>query len=277
MKFKFIDDLTVLEKINLLSIGLTSYNFKNHVPSDIPTSGLYIPAKNLESQNHLDSISAWTKDNKMELNKKKSKAMVFNYTRNFQFSSRAQIEDEIIEIITETKLLGVIVTDDLKWDKNTLYLTRRANARMRLLHKLAEFSVPVEELVLIYTLFIRSILEQSCQVWHSSLSRENEQDLERVQKSALKIILKEEYQDYENALKITGLELLSARRSDLCLRFAQGCLEKEELKSMFPLNPNQSNMTTRKREKFLVTPSNTERLKKSAIPFMQRQLNCLTE
>ena len=30
-KFKFIDDLSILEVVNLLSIGLASYNFKLHV------------------------------------------------------------------------------------------------------------------------------------------------------------------------------------------------------------------------------------------------------
>ena len=34
-KFKFIDDLSILEIINLLSIGLASYNCQNHVPSDM--------------------------------------------------------------------------------------------------------------------------------------------------------------------------------------------------------------------------------------------------
>ena len=33
-KYKFIDDLSILEIINLTSIGISSYNFKNHVASD---------------------------------------------------------------------------------------------------------------------------------------------------------------------------------------------------------------------------------------------------
>ena len=37
-KFKFIDDLSILEMINILSIGIASYNYKLHVPSDIPAN-----------------------------------------------------------------------------------------------------------------------------------------------------------------------------------------------------------------------------------------------
>ena len=42
-------------------------------------------------------------------------------------------------------------------------------------------------------MFIRSIMENSAVVWHSSLSENNRNDLERVQKSAVKIILDELY------------------------------------------------------------------------------------
>ena len=35
-RFKFVDDLTVLEKVNLLLVGLASINCKSSVPSDIP-------------------------------------------------------------------------------------------------------------------------------------------------------------------------------------------------------------------------------------------------
>ena len=36
-RFKFVDDLSTLEIINLITIGLSSFNTKNQVPSDIPT------------------------------------------------------------------------------------------------------------------------------------------------------------------------------------------------------------------------------------------------
>ena len=48
----------------------------------------------------------------------------------------------------------------LSWDQNTSFIVKRANARMRILHKLVDFSVPEEELVNIYILYIRSVLEQ---------------------------------------------------------------------------------------------------------------------
>ena len=47
---------------------------------------------------------------------------------------------------------------------------------------------------------------------HSGLTQENEQDLERVQKVALKIILKNHYKNYQNALNILELETFKEMR-----------------------------------------------------------------
>ena len=61
----------------------------------------------------------------------------------------------------------------------------------------------------------RSQLEQSSVVWHSSLTEQQKNDLERVQKSALKIILGPKYESYKKALETLDLEPLDQRRGYL--------------------------------------------------------------
>ena len=75
--------------------------------------------------------------------------------------------------------------------------------------KLQVLALPLKE---VYILFVRSILEQSAVVWHSSLTEEESDNLERVQKTAIKIILKNNYKGYENGLQKVGLETLTDRR-----------------------------------------------------------------
>ena len=212
----------------------------------------------------------------MELNRKKSNAMIFNFCKEYQFTSQLQIEGEVMEIVSQAKLLGVVINNKLTWDDNTEYLVKRANSRMRILHKLVSFSVPVDDLINIYILYIRSIVEQSCQVWHSSLTLDNMQDLERIQKNALRIILQDDYKNYNNALCVTGLKPLSDRRNELCIRFAKACVKNDQTKSMFPLNPTSYDVITRQRERFKDTKCNTKRFQSSAIPFMQNLLNTET-
>ena len=71
---------------------------------------------------------------------------------------------------------------------------------MCILTNLFEFSVPQEELVNIYLLDIHTVVEQSCIVWHSSLTSGEKYDLERIQKVGLRIILKDRYTSYEDAI-----------------------------------------------------------------------------
>jgi hypothetical protein len=144
---------------------------------------------------------------------------------------------------------------------------------MELLRKISPFGVNWEEMKNIYILYIISLLEQSCTVWHSSLTDENSQDLERVQKSALKIILQENYKSYELALEALDLESLKDRRENLCLQFAKKCLGHEEMRSMFQTNNKIHQMETRFAENYEVNHANTERLKNSPVIYMQRLLN----
>ena len=199
--------------------------------------------------------------------------MIFNCTNTHQFSTQLCLENEILEEVKSTKLLGTIITNDLKWDKNTEFIVQKANARMELLRKLSNFNVSIEDLKNIYVLFVRSQLEQSAVVWHSALTEENKSDLERVQRSALKIILGKKYMSYEKSLNYLGLETLEERRESLCLKFALKCLENENTSEIFDYNEKIHQMSLRKTDILKIDHSNTKRLKDCGIRYMQRLLN----
>ena len=270
-RFKFVDDLTALEIVNLLTVGLTSFHLKVSVPNDIPCHNQYIQPEKLKTQEYLNEINLWTIRNKMLINQKKTKAIIFNFTDKYQFSTRLKLNNEIVEIVPETKLLGTIIQNDLKWDSNTANLVKRANSRMVLLRKLSEFGAPREDLKTIYISYIRSVLEQSAVVWHFSLTEQNKQDLERVQKSAFKIILKNKYENYHKSLEILDLIDLNQRRIQLCKVFAIKSNKNSSI--AFELNDNCHAMENRKTWKYKVSLCRTERLKKSSIPGMQELLN----
>ena len=138
---------------------------------------------------------------------------------------------------------------------------------MSILRKLRAFQVPIVDLINIYVLYIRSRLEQSAVVWNSSLNQGEIIELERVQKVAFRLILGSDYINYQNALEMTNMETLSERRKQLCLKFAQKAVKSENFKDLFPLN------TSSHHEKYRVIFAKTDRLKNSAIPYMQRLLN----
>ena len=208
----------------------------------------------------------------MLINNKKTKAVIFNFTDNYQFTTRLQLNNETVEVIDSTRLLGTIIQNDLKWNQNTKNLVKKANARMELLRRVAGFGTSQEDLKLIYILFIRSLLEQSAVVWHSNLTEEDSSDLERVQKCAMKVIFQEKYKSYEDSLNKLDILKLSDRREQLCLSFALKCVKHPKLQDIFPLN-NKTDMKTRYPEKYKVQFAHTDRLKSSAVIYMQNLLN----
>ena len=272
-RFKFVDDLSFLEIIHLLSAGLASYNLRHHVPSNIELHNQILDSSKLKTKQHLELINDWTKKKKMKLNIKKTKNMIFNFSRKYKFTTNMTLENESIETETETKLLGTYITSDLKWNKNTSEIVKSSFKRMQILNRAAQFTTNRNDLRNIYISYIRSILEKSAVVWHSSLTAKNRKDLERIQKCAVSVIMGKNYTTYKEGLKCLNLETLEKRRESLCLKFAKGCLKNEKVKDMFPVKINQHKMRKRKNEKYSVKKINTERYKRSAIPFMVTLLN----
>ena len=109
-------------------------------------------------------------------------------------------------------------------------------------------------------------------MWHYSITEEEISDLERVQKIATIIILKESYVSYAQALAVLNLETLTDRRDTLCLNFAKKCLKHEKTKDMFPLK-EKNDYDLREKVIYEVQHANTSRLLYSSIPQLQRALN----
>ena len=116
-------------------------------------------------------------------------------------------------------------------------------------------------------------MEQSATVWHSSLTEENSNDLERVQKSAVRIMLGNSYRGYRKSLNILQMDSLKDRREHLCLNFAQKCIKNPKTKDIFPENSKEHKMITRNPNRFKVNHANTSRFRNSAIIYMQNLLN----
>ena len=144
---------------------------------------------------------------------------------------------------------------------------------MSMLTKLRYIGVIIEDLIEIYVLFIRSITEYCSVAFHSSLTVKQANDIERIQKTSLKVILGELYINYQAALEMWGLQPLYERREERCLDFALKCCKHPKNSRIFPLNPRREGGVLRAEEKFMVNFARTEAYRKSTIPYCQRLLN----
>ena len=67
---------------------------------------------------------------------------------------------------------------------------------------------------------IRVLAEQSVPIWNSGLTKLQVNELEKIQKVALRIILGDDYQSYDTACSKFKIETLSVRRLELCTKYA---------------------------------------------------------
>ena len=146
---------------------------------------------------------------------------------------------------------------------------------MAMLRKLKYVGTPKEDLLTIYKLFIRSVLEYCSVVFHSSLTEKQSNMIERVQKISLKLILHPHYEDYESALKSCNLTFLRTRRDQRVLAFSKKALEHPKHQSMFPISDNFVNNphNLRNVEKYEVNFARTHAYQQSFIPYAQKVLN----
>ena len=199
--------------------------------------------------------------------------MIINFSTNKQFITNIELDGEVLETVNEHKILGTILTSNLSWERNTQNLIKGANCAMRLLHSASKFTRKSSDLKQIYTIFIRSRLETAVAVWHSGLTGEQRENLERVQKMAMRVIFKKQYASYQKSLQSLKLDTLEIRRQKLNMKFAKGCLKIDKLCPMFPLNDVKHDMEKRNNERYKVNHAKTERYRQSSIPYLQRLLN----
>ena len=209
----------------------------------------------------------------MKLNEKKTKAMIINMSKKKQFTTNLHLNNIPIDIINEAKLLGLYISHDLKWNLNTKKIVQKANIAMKNLHTASKFTSSIKDLKAIYFSKVRSNLEYACTIWHSGLSRKNCNDIERLQRCAVRIILKDRYSTYRKALKDLRIDSLEKRREKLCLNFAKKCLKNQKMKELFPLNKSKHLMKTRKAIKYHVNKAKSDRYKNSPLVYMQNLLN----
>lgn len=109
-------------------------------------------------------------------------------------------------------------------------------------------------------------------VGFSSITEEEADDLEQVQKAACRLILKEKYKNYESALENLKLPNLKTRRETLALKFAKKCMSIPEMTDLFH-KPKLKIHNTRSSETCEVKFASKSRLFNSAVPTLQRIIN----
>ena len=114
--------------------------------------------------------------------------MIFSRSEE-QFATRLTMNKVKLDQVYESKLLGLYISDDLSWSRQCREICIKAYSRLQMITKLKYVGTKTEDLLDIYILYIRSITEYCSVVFHSFLTNELSEKLERIQKTCLRVIL----------------------------------------------------------------------------------------
>ena len=226
-----------------------------------------------------------TLQNNMTINESKCNVINFNFSKKKQIPQNLNLNGKMIQTVDKIKLLGVIITNDLTWTENTSYICSKVNKKLHVINKLKHFGLQSEELICAWKSILRPNTEYAVALWHSGLSSQDSNRIERLQKRVLAIIFGTVYIDfkryykinhhnltYMEALHVTGLTTLRDRREVLTNNFALDMAKNENHNDLFP---KYKHISTKTRNQCMINEilCKTNRYYKSAVPYMARVLN----
>ena len=219
---KYVDDVTLAESIDLPK-NLVSVSEDERPQPDVyhARTGHILPLKNSNLNAQLQKTLEYAKNNEMQINYKKTKVMIFNPCSSIDFMPELELDGNELNVVEEIRLLGLVISSDMKWVSNTNNMVKKANKKLWIVRRLKFLGATELDLVDIYIKQVRCQLELAVPAWHGAITLAEQNDIERVQRSVAYIILGDNYLSYKDALKYLGLDSLMNRRDKLCLKFGR--------------------------------------------------------
>ena len=271
IQVKFVDDVSQAASVNL-KVSLTDDAIVRPKPLQYhERTGKSLLSNENQLQHQINEFESFAKDNKLVANAQKCKAMKFNFSRKHDFPLEVSMGGQLLQEVNQMKLLGVIVTKDLKWQENTDYIIKKAMNRMWLLRRMIQMGVGEGLLADYWAKEGRAVLELAVPVWHSGLTSRQSSAIERCQRVAMAVIANSGWRDYDATLARLGLTRLKVRREKLCRTFATRTVARSRHQDLFPKREHSHH--TRGGNTYKEDTCRTRRRFNSARPYLARLLN----
>ena len=254
---KYVDDNIIIEKLNFDSVR---------------TDGFFFRLKHaIRTQNIFRRIIHQAESVGMKVHPGKTLAMCISELKSYNPGAFFFGEDgSKVETGQSMKILGVTFSSDPDMRAHVESIRKSFRSRKWILHHLGHRGFNVSDLLAVYKSTILPIQDYCSCVFNSSLTLSQASALERLQAQALKAIYGYQH-SYRALLEMSGLKTLQARRDYRCEKFANKCVNDQEFKKWFPLNPIER--LTRNPLMYQELRARTKRLQNSPVFHMRRMLN----
>ncbi len=137
----------------------------------------------------VENLAAWCKQHNLALNIKKTKEIIGDFRKLGQHNHPPLYTNgEEVERVSSFKFLDLTATEKLSWGPHMASVIRKGQQRLFYLRKLKRAKLPQRLLVNFYHCAISSVLTCSVLVWFSSCTKAEQLAVQRVRKTAGRII-----------------------------------------------------------------------------------------
>ena len=149
---------------------------------------------NVNINNELSKISEWLKVNKLSLNTKKTKAMIFHMPQKQVTAPTLEIDETSIEFVNSFNYLGITIDKHLSWQDHINSIANKISKYIGIINKLKKYVFP-KTLLLMYNSFILSSLNYGILVWGYNTNK-----LSKLHKRADRVICKSKFNAHTDPL-----------------------------------------------------------------------------
>ena len=272
LQVKFVDDVSQVASINMKASLVPDTAARPRPLKYDERTSMILPNEENLLQQQVNSFQTFVAQNKLMANTKKCKTMKFNFSKKHDFPLEIIMGQEVLDEVNQMKILGVIISSDLKWQNNTEYIVKKAMSKIWVLRRMKQMGVGEKTLTDYWAKEGRAVLELAVPSWHSGLTGRQTAAIERCQRVAVAAISNCGWQDYDATLARLGLCRLAERREKLCRTFATRTVAKSRHADIFPRREHGHN-TRRGGNAFREDICRIQRRHKSARPYLARLLN----
>lgn len=210
----------------------------------------------------------------MKINAAKTNLMCVSAASTFEAKVQVELHGQTIHGQDNMKVLGVTIDSDGSFKTHVENLRSKLRKRTWALSRLRRRGIPEDKLIKTYTSLIRPVVEYASPSWHSLLTAEQSEKLERQQTQDLKNVFGANLSAAKMRNK-ANIKLLHTRRVKAAKKFANKCLTNKRCTDWFVERPSAkyARRSSISYPKFKEKTARTDRFRNSPKNFLVRLLN----
>ena len=261
--YKYVDDFLGVEKI-----------CTNSGQMHLSQNKTQITVRANKSEEFYNTVVRNSAQVGMSVNERKTQMLCVSPALHSDVKTVIRAGNTIIDSQKTLKILGFIFGSSPDISEQIDSIVTKFRRRVWVLRHLRKANIPHADLVKLYSSLVLPVLDFTCVIYHSMLTKTQAQKLESLQKLALKIIYGVTGVPYTELLERSGLQTLHTRRLKMVDKFITKASKHPTYSAWFPIR-HMTGYDLRVERIYHEKRARTQRLYNSPLYFFRRRLNCI--